>query len=258
MKATARKEIEAASLEPESQPVDDDDIRWLISVRVARLIKADRRDEALALCNQAIEEDPNADVVARAYATRAIMVLDAGGPAADALADCNRAFEFARLDPSEPVLGAIFGVRAKAFVKLGQIDDAKEDIALALALTPDGVKLKDDIRAFAEIIKARYTGEAPASRSDDASQNGMREDFNIQIKQARTEVLASMLDLDNPALSDAERLTRARRIKASFERRRAEDRDYPASPEVQKAISIINRQNYQNAKARKAKAKLAM
>jgi hypothetical protein len=104
-----------------------------------------------------------------------------------------------------------------------------------------------------------YTGAAPPSGPADTSQQPrMRDDFNIAIKQARTEVLARMLDLDNPALSEKERLTRARRVKASFERRRAEDPDFPASPEVQKAVSIVNRDNYRKATARKAKAKLAM
>ena len=84
-------------------------------------------------------------------------------------------------------------------------------------------------------------------------QERMRDDFNIAIKQARTEVLARMADLDNPELSTKERLTRARRIVRSFERRRAKASDFPASPEVRKAVSIINKHNYQKAKARKAK-----
>jgi hypothetical protein len=41
-----------------------------------------------------------------------------------------------------------------------------------------------------------------------------------------------MADLDNPELSTKEQLTRARRIVRSFERRRAKDSDFPASPEV--------------------------
>ena len=76
-------------------------------------------------------------------------------------------------------------------------------------------------------------------------QERMRDDFNIAINQARTEVLARMADLDNPELSTKERLTRARRIVRSFERRRAKASDFPASPEGRKAVSIINKHNYQ-------------
>jgi hypothetical protein len=105
-----------------------------------------------------------------------------------------------------------------------------------------------------------YIKDGPPSEAavTPGAASGMRDDLNIAIKQARTEVLARMLDLDNPALSEKERLTRARRVKASFERRRAEDPDFPASPEVQKAVSIVNRDNYRKATARKGKAKLAM
>lgn len=80
----------------------------------------------------------------------------------------------------------------------------------------------------------------------------MRDDFNIVVKEARTEVLARLADLDNPALSDAERLTRARRVVRSFDRRRAENRDLPETPEVKAARSLVNRDNYQRRKARTA------
>jgi hypothetical protein len=81
----------------------------------------------------------------------------------------------------------------------------------------------------------------------------MRDDFNIATKPARTEVLARMADLDNPELSTKEPLTRARRIVRSFERHRAKDPDFLACPEARKAVSIINKHNYQKAKARRAK-----
>jgi hypothetical protein len=124
-------------------------------------------------------------------------------------------------------------------------------------------------RRLDETKKPRYTRKAPSSSSADTRQKGMRDDFNSSVKAAnaplnaavkaaRTETLARLVDLDNPALSSKERLRRARRVKASFERRRVEDPEYPASPEVRKAISIVNNHNYETAKARKAGAKLAM
>lgn len=122
------------------------------------------------------------------------------------------------------------------------------------------VTLASTLKDFTGETEPRYTSGSPSSETAEPSAaSGMRDDdLNIAIKQARTEVLARLVDLDNPVLSAKERLTRARRVVRSFERRHAEDPDFPASPEVRKAISIVNRDNYQKAKARKAKAEPAL
>jgi hypothetical protein len=110
-----------------------------------------------------------------------------------------------------------------------------------------------------------YDGDPPPSETAEPSAaSGMWDDLNTNLKTAvklaRTEALARLVDLNNPALTQGERLRRARRLVRSFQRRRAENPDFPASPEVLTAFSIINKDNYQRRKAAKAghKAKLAM
>jgi hypothetical protein len=142
------------------------------------------------------------------------------------------------------------------WLEKSRLDTAREFVRVFDA---DGtMSLETFARRLEDLYSGRLNRKPPSSEAAAKPPLRMRDDFNIAIKQARTEVLARMLDVDNPALSEKERLTRARRVKASFERRRAEDPDFPASPEVQKAVSIVNRDNYRRATARKAKAKLAM
>jgi tetratricopeptide (TPR) repeat protein len=139
-------------------------------------------------------------------------------------------------------------------------------------------------RASAEIIQfptaggRRYTIAAPPRGPADTSQHArMWDDLNIAVnaavderrhnlksalssamKLARTEALARLVDLDNPKLSKEERLTRARRLARSYQRRRAENPDFEPSAEVLRAFSIINRDNYERRKAKAAgKLKLA-
>lgn len=106
------------------------------------------------------------------------------------------------------------------------------------------------------------TADNPPSEAAVTPPLRMREDLNIAIKQARTEALARLVDLDNPKLSADERLTRARRLVRSFERRRAENPDFPTSPEVLKAFSIMNKDKYRRfikpKRAAARRAKLAM
>jgi hypothetical protein len=126
---------------------------------------------------------------------------------------------------------------------------AKENVVFLLPVRDDKNKYLD------------YTNEAPPSSPADISQQeGMRDDFNIRVKEAKAETVARLVDLSNPALSKGERLTRARRVLRSFERRRAENPDFPASPEVLKARSIVNKDNYERrkTKAEREAKKLAM
>jgi hypothetical protein len=104
-----------------------------------------------------------------------------------------------------------------------------------------------------------------ASRLADALQQPrMREEFNTTVKKAntalnaavkvaRTETLARLVDLHNPALSDEERYTRANRLVRSYQRRHAEDADFKPSQEVLDAFSIINKVSYRRSVAKKAK-----
>jgi hypothetical protein len=90
----------------------------------------------------------------------------------------------------------------------------------------------------------------------------MRDDLNTAlnaaVKVARTEILGRLVDLGNSALAPDERLRRARRLVRSYQRRRAENPDFPASAEVRGAFSIINKDNYERRKAKAGKTKLAM
>jgi tetratricopeptide (TPR) repeat protein len=101
-------------------------------------------------------------------------------------------------------------------------------------------------------------GTLPTSRPADTSRRArMRDTFNIAVKEARAEILARMVDLGNPAVAPDERLRRARRLVGNYRLRRAENPDFPVSPEVRAAFSIVNKENYQRRKARAESAQRA-
>jgi hypothetical protein len=124
------------------------------------------------------------------------------------------------------------------------------------------------LSGIGESNKPGYTVDLPPPEADETSRLRMRDDFNIAlntaVKLARTEALARLVDLDNPALSDAERLTRSQRLVRSYQRRRAENPNFEPSREVLTAFSIINKAGYPALKAKRAakraakKTKLAM
>ena len=99
------------------------------------------------------------------------------------------------------------------------------------------------------------TGDAPPSEPADTSQRAqmwdrdLNTELKIAVKLARTEALARLVDLGNPALAPDERLRRARRLVASYQRRKAENPGFPASPEVRAAFSVVNKENYRRRKA---------
>jgi hypothetical protein len=132
----------------------------------------------------------------------------------------------------------------------------------ALALFAEMYRRSADNRDLAVEADKYYTKDAPPSGPADTSQQGrMRNDFDfdIAVKEARTETLARLVDLGNPALSPAERLRRARRLVRSYQRRKADNPEFQTSPEVREAFSIINRDAYQRQKAKAARsAKLAI
>jgi len=121
------------------------------------------------------------------------------------------------------------------------------------------MKRRKQKRHLLKVKRPGHTGETPSSETAVTPQLRMVDDFNIAVKQTRTEVLGRLVDLGNSALAPDERLRRARRLVASYQRRRAENLNYPASPEVLAAFSIINKENYKRRKAKaEGKAKLAM
>lgn len=166
-------------------------------------------------------------------------------------------------DGREDVLTAYLEKRAKA----GNLQaarllrgDRKEQLRRLIdwyfhGVIPGEPEKKAKRRRVAESKESGYTGEAPPSEAAVTSPPLRMgdDDFNIAVKQARTETLARLVDLGNPTLSDDQKLTRARRLVRSYDRRRAENPDFPESPDVKAARSLVNRVNYQNKKAKTAK-----
>jgi hypothetical protein len=118
------------------------------------------------------------------------------------------------------------------------------------------------IKEFVESKNPSYTSDAPASEAAVTPPLRMRDDLNVAlnaaVKVARTEILGRLVDLGNSALAPDERLRRARRLVRSYQRRRAENVNFPASAEVRAAFSIINKDNYERRKAKAGKTKHAM
>src|SRR5271165_3903437 len=88
--------------------------------------------------------------------------------------------------------------------------------------------------------KSRYAGNAPPPRPDDASQDRMREDFEIAAKEAKAErtaagrlanyqFLARTVDLENPTLALDEQRRRANRLLTAYGRAQEVNRGFTDS-----------------------------
>jgi hypothetical protein len=111
-----------------------------------------------------------------------------------------------------------------------------------------------------ESTQPSYTGSSPSPEAAVTPPLRMPDDFNTALIDAGAslrvsasyEVLARHVDLDNPALSDAERLTRARRLVRSYERQREKNPAFEDhSPQLLAAFSILNKVKYQRRKEKK-------
>jgi hypothetical protein len=125
---------------------------------------------------------------------------------------------------------------------------------------------------------AAYTGKAPPSSPADTSAEGMRDDFNTQVKQAKAETLARVkprpsthqlatyralvrnVDLLNPELPEDERKRRAKRLVQAYERLRARRPTFHDhnNKQLLAAFSIMNKVKYHRSQARKAAKKAAL
>jgi tetratricopeptide (TPR) repeat protein len=268
------------------------EVSWLAASRVSKLLGDGRFDKALAVANREIERQPDFGL---AYAARAGVVIEAAISRAvttssyeaeaesfkEALADCDRAIELA------PEYPGPFGLRSLALRGLKQFDEADAAFRRAVALAPkNDPEWQSFLRrqcGFDESKPPGYTGKRPPSQADDTSQLEMGgDDFNIQVKQAKAEVLARAkprpkprsstlqlatyralaqnVDLLNPKLPEAERLQRARRLVHAYERvreRRPKFHDHN-NPQLLAAFSIINKVKYRRSQAAKAAQKAAL
>jgi hypothetical protein len=118
--------------------------------------------------------------------------------------------------------------------------------------------------------------DPPVVAVDASASRQMGYDLNTAVKKAKAENLARVkprpsahqlatykalvknVDLLNPELSEAERLRRANRLVRAYQRVHKRKPNFPASPEVLTAFSIVNKDNYQRRKAKAGQAKLAM
>jgi hypothetical protein len=125
---------------------------------------------------------------------------------------------------------------------------------------------------------ADYTVDAPPSSPADASREGMRDDFNTQIKQAKAEHLAraksrpaahqlatyralrETVDLLNPDLSEAEGKRRAKQLVQAYERLRDRRPGFhdKGNRQLLAAFSIMNKVKYRRGQAKKAAQKAAL
>jgi hypothetical protein len=139
------------------------------------------------------------------------------------------------------------------------VDDANKSSVYTPGIGTDIARLIGDAfnEAIAEFDKANaevYTSAAPPSSPADTSTEGMRDDFNTDLAVSRYELLARRVDLLNPRLPKAVKLTRAERLLKAYKRLRKIDPDFDdRRPELVTARSIVNSANYQ-----RRKSKLAM
>jgi hypothetical protein len=132
----------------------------------------------------------------------------------------------------------------------GQAKFSPNDVALAVfpGLQTNIASLTRQSARIGESNQPDYTVDAPPSRSDDASQKGMQDDFNTALAMSRYEVLAQHVDLLNPRLPESVKLTRAERLVKAYKRLRKAKPDFEDKGEQMQAANRIRTAGYRRRK----------
>jgi hypothetical protein len=136
------------------------------------------------------------------------------------------------------------------FLAVGQGRVSPNDVLLAaFGVSANNVSsLTRHRRRLAENKKPGYTRKGPSSSPADTSTEGMRDDFNRDLAVSRYELLARHVDLLNPRLSEAVKLTRAERLLKAYSRLRQAEPDFRDTGEQLRAARRIHMAGYRQRK----------